>query len=232
MQEYWTTLWEHLEDLRATFLRSLVVIGAGFLILLMFYQPILQFLTSYTLNRLKKEYVKREIQRIQVTNQTTEDQIFELPSHGWLISNSSLVAEKEHFYRLAPGQTLLYEEASQLPLLIMGPIEGMTLVFKICFWFSVMLTSPFWGWIWLQFILPGLKEQERALLFPFLISSFLCLVSGLILAYYVTLPIANQYLFLFNASIGQNAWTLIQYVNYILLLFLGHVVAAELILIL
>src|SRR5204863_41436 len=46
--------------------------------------------------------------------------------------------------------------------------------------------------------------------------------------YYVTLPLANQYLFLFNNSIGQNAWTLIHYVQYVLFLCLGHAIAAEL----
>ena len=44
----------------------------------------------------------------------------------------------------------------------------------------------------------------------------------------MTLPIANDYLSLFNSSIGQNAWTLDHYVNYVLCLCLGHAIAAEL----
>lgn len=234
MQEHWAGLWEHIEDLRKTFLRSLMVIGVGFLLLLIFYQPILQILTPFPQERTEEGLIKQKIQRIQIVNQTTRDQIFELPSRAWLISPHSLVPEKHNSnsYRLAPGQAFLYEEVTDSPLLIMGPTEGLVLVFKACFWLSLVLTAPFWGWIWLQFILPGLRNQERAILFPFLVCSLFCLSMGIALAYYVTLPIANQYLLFFNSAIGQNAWTLTHYVNYVLLLCLGHAVAAELALLL
>lgn len=234
MQEHWAGFWEHVDDLRYTLLRSLVVIGVGFLCLLTFYQPLLHFLATYPIERTEKGLTKQGVQTIQIVNQTNQDQIFELPTDTWMISNfSSLpVMQKEKAYRITPGQTLLYAEAIQSPLLIMGPIEGLTLVFKACFWLSIALTAPIWGWIWLQFILPGLKHHEKALLVPFLLCSLLCLGIGIALAYYVTLPIANQYLLLFNSSIGQNAWTLSHYVNYVLLLCLGHAVAAELALLL
>jgi sec-independent protein translocase protein TatC len=232
MQEHWTSFWEHLDDLRQTFLRSLVVIGVAFCFLLIFYQPIFQFLATYPIEQTREGVIKRKIQRIQITNQTAQDQIFELPYHSRLISNLSSQTEGRNSYQLTPGQTLLYEEAIHSPFLIMGPIEGLVLVFKACFWLSLALTAPIWGWIWLQFILPGLKEQERAALLPFLLISLLSSSIGIAFAYYVTLPIANQYLLLFNSSIGQNAWTLMHYVDYVLLLCLGHVIAAELVLLL
>jgi sec-independent protein translocase protein TatC len=114
----------------------------------------------------------------------------------------------------------------------MGPLEGFVLVLRVCFWLSLVLTAPLWGWFWLQFILPGLKNSERVILLPFLFYSLLFLSLGITLAYYVTLPVANQYLLFFNRSIGQNAWTLTHYVNYVLLLCLGHAIAAELTLLL
>ena len=52
------------------------------------------------------------------------------------------------------------------------------------------------------------------------------------MAYFITLPIANQYLSLFNSAIGQNSWTLALYVNYVLFLCMGHAIAAELALLL
>lgn len=225
----WGSFWEHVDDLRHTFLRSLGIVGAGFLFVLMFYQPILQFLTPYPAEQIGgKGLTKQKMQRIQIVNQTAQNQIFDLPPQAQLISNSLPIAERSHSYRLAPGQTLLYEEVSPSSFLVMGPIEGVILVFKTCFWISVVITAPIWSWIWLHFILPGLKEQERAILFPFLLCSLLCLILGVTLAYYITLPIANQYLMFFNSSIGQNAWTLAHYVNYVLFLCLGHAIAAEL----
>lgn len=228
MQEHWASFWEHIEDLRRTLLRSLIVVGAGFLLALMFYQPLLQFLAIYPIEKTTKGLTQQKIQRTQILNQTPHSQIFELPPHAWLISHVLPIEGKKNAYFLAPGETILYEEATPSSLLIMGPIEGLVLVFKACFWMGLGLTAPIWGWIWLQFILPGLKDQERKILFPFLLCSLFCLILGMILAYYVTLPIANQYLFLFNGSIGQNAWTLTHYVNYVLLICLGHAIAAEL----
>ena len=162
-------------------------------------------------------------------NQTTQDLLFELPPNSWLISNFSLNDQiKERSYRFSSGEILVYEQVAPSSFLIMGPIEGISLVFKLSFWISLALTAPFWGWVWIQFILPGLKARERLVLFPFLLCSTICLCLGMAFAYCVTLPIANQYLTLFNDSIGQNAWTLMHYIQYVLLLCLGHAVAAEL----
>jgi sec-independent protein translocase protein TatC len=233
MQEYWATFREHLDDLRTTLVRSFLIIGVGFLCALTFSHPILKFFAAYSIELTETGLIKHRIQRVQVINQTTEEQNFDLPAGSWLVSGlfRPRMKEESQTYRIAPGQALIYEGAAD-PLLILSPIEGLVLVFKLCFWLSVALTAPFWGWVWLQFILPGLKEKERMILFPFLLCSLGCLALGVAVAYKVTLPISNHYLFLFNNSIGQNAWTLSHYVNYVLLLCLGHAIAAELALLL
>lgn len=234
MQDHWAGFWEHAEDLRHTLLRSLVVVGLGFFFLLMFYQPILHFLTAYPAEQTEQGLIKQKVQRIQITNETARHQVFELPHHAQFISTIPFLNEKgkHQTYQLAPGETVFYDEIIESPLLILGPMEGLTLVLKASFWLSLALTAPVWIWIWLQFILPGLKDQEKAVLFPFLALSLLCLGMGIACAYYITVPIANQYLLLFNSSIGQNAWTLTHYIDYVLLLCLGHGVAAELALLL
>lgn len=229
VEEYWAGFWDHVDDLRQTIIRSLIIVCVGFILLLGFYQPFLDFLTTYSLERSEKGWVKQEVRRERVVNQTNQPLFFELPFAAWLVSDIPAIKQGGRtVYALQPGQSLLYEQALTAPLLIMGPIEGLVLVFKVCFWLSLALTSPFWVWIWLQFILPGLRAQEQAILFPFLFCSVGCLGGGVAFAYYVTLPLANQYLTVFNQTIGQNAWTLTYYVDYVLLLCLGHAIAAEL----
>lgn len=227
--ENWASVWEHVDDLRRTFLQSLTIVGIGFIFLLGCYQPILKLLTTYSLEPSESGLIKQKIRRIQVVNQTLHDQLFLLPLNASVVSDL-IPSQKDgrHYYRLIPQDVLIYEETVQSPLLIMGPIEGITLVFRACLWLSLTLTAPFWGWIWLRFILPGLKSSERLLLVPFLVGSVICLSLGVLFAYGVTLPLTNQYLLLFNSSIGENAWTLTHYVNYVLLLCLGHAIAAEL----
>jgi sec-independent protein translocase protein TatC len=63
---------------------------------------------------------------------------------------------------------------------------------------------------------------------PFLLGSSICMGFGIGLAYWFTIPLANQYLQAFNASLGQNAWSFAHYVDYTLLIMLGHIIAFEL----
>lgn len=230
MEEWWASFGEHIDDLRQTLVRSCLIIGVAFLVILGFYQPIFQFLLIDPLEQTESGLIQHKVQRTKVTNQTTRVQIFELPPHSHVISNFLLEEPpiESRQYHLAPGETLFYEQVLQSPLLILGPIEGLVLVFKVCFWLSVVLTAPLWGWAWLQFILPGLKREERSLVLPFLFCSIFCLCLGIAFAYYVTLPLANQYLLAFNQSLGQNAWTFTNYANYVLLLCFGHAIAGEL----
>jgi sec-independent protein translocase protein TatC len=230
MQEHWTSFGGHVDELRHTIIRSLVIVGAGFLLILGFYQPLLQFFTTDSLINTESGLPIKKVQRNQVVNQTNQNQLFQLPAGAWIISKEiPFILKGDHiYYRLEPGQILLFEQALHSPLLILGPLEGLALVFKVIFWLSLAFTAPLWGWTWLQFILPALKTRERSLLFPFLLCSFVCLSLGMALAYYVSLPLSNQYLTAFNTSVGQNAWSLTHYVSYVFLLCMGHAIAAEL----
>lgn len=112
-------------------------------------------------------------------------------------------------------------------MLILSPLEGFILTLKLSFWTGLVLTSPFWIYFLLQFILPALKQREKALILPFVFLSFIFIGLGIGVAYYYTIPWSNQYFELFNQAIGQNAWTLEAYVDYILLIFFGHAVLFE-----
>lgn len=227
MEELSQTIWEHIDDLRRSLLRSIIVIGIVFIIVLGFYQSVFKVFTDI---RIESEFPKQKLERFQIINQTPSDQMFSLPINSKVISGNQ--ANDTGNYKLGPGEVLVYDQPLESPLLIMGPIEGLILVFKASFWISLVLSSPFLGWIWLQFALPGIRKQERAILIPFLLGSMACLSLGCLVAYFVTLPMANNYLSLFNDSIGQNAWTLSHYVNYVLFLCLGHAVAGEIALLL
>jgi sec-independent protein translocase protein TatC len=79
----------------------------------------------------------------------------------------------------------------------------------------------------MQFISPGLTTQERQLAIPFFCLSAVFLTLGICVAYYVTIPFANHSLWNFNAAIGQNLWSLSNYLNFTLFLFFSHALAFE-----
>lgn len=162
------TFWDHIEQLRRTVIQMLVVVIAGVMLSVSFYDQILALLT-YPLGYL------------------------EVPTK----------------------------------LVILGPIEGFNTALKTCFWFSLAATSPLWSFLLLRFLAPALKEQERRLVLPFLLLSALFMSLGLGLAYCVTIPLANQYLFAFNSAIGENLWSLSHYLDYTVLLLLANAIAFE-----
>lgn len=126
---------------------------------------------------------------------------------------------------LEPVETVIFEKTKNNQLLILSPQEGLSQVIKICFWIGFASTTPIWGYFLYRFISPGLHPNEKLFVSLFIIGSLFFICSGILVAYFFTIPAANRYLFKFNQSIGQNAWTLTNYIDYSLILYAGHAVA-------
>lgn len=116
---------------------------------------------------------------------------------------------------------------SETPLLILTPLEGVNVALKVSFLVGFCLTSPVWGGCWISFIWPALLEKEKRVAFSFLIGSGFSGVIALLIAYYFTLPLVNEILFTFSSAIGQNAWSLASYLDYLFLFFFSHVGVGE-----
>lgn len=230
------SMWDHIDDLRATLIRILMVVGIGFIVVLMFYQPLFSMLTyAYTKQTSQAPFKKEIYQHERVFNNSSHAIVYHIPKEANILRwSSGVTAIKVDQFKIEPNQFLDYETplSQTNELFVLGPLDGINLVFKVCFWMSFALTSPIWVYFLLQFVLPGLKREEQGIIMPFVVCTFACLTMGLLTAYFVTIPIANSYLQSFNADIGKNLWSLTQYVDYTLVLLLGHAVAFELSLIL
>jgi len=112
-------------------------------------------------------------------------------------------------------------------LVVLGPAEGIMATFRVAFWFGLVATSPAWIYQILRFILPGLNSSEKQFILPFFILSMGFLAAGLSLAYFITIPLANNYLQAFNQGIGTNLWSLSNYIDYTIILLLGNALAFE-----
>ena len=99
---------------------------------------------------------------------------------------------------------------------------------KLCFWIALVGTSPIWIFFVLQFVAPALKGREQRLVIPFLLLSLTFLLLGSLFAFFVTIPIANEYLYAFNQGIGINLWTLSNYLDYTLIVLLANALGFEL----
>jgi sec-independent protein translocase protein TatC len=135
-----------------------------------------------------------------------------------------------HYYQqqpIPPGSYIDVDVVAKPKLVVLSPLEGMIMTFKICVWLGIVIASPLWIYFVLQFVLPALTLEEKRMIVPFLSLSALFILLGFVSAYYVTVPLANAYLFGFNQEFALNLWTLSSYLNYTLFLMIANGAACE-----
>ncbi|MEI8365511.1 MAG: twin-arginine translocase subunit TatC [Parachlamydiaceae bacterium] len=123
-------------------------------------------------------------------------------------------------------QTPLHPDMTHLVLL--GPLEGILVAMKVSFWTGIVVSSPLWLWMFMRFVTPGLRLKEQKLTLSFILISVALIAIGGAFAFFITIPLANNYLFSFNQNVGVNLWSLENYLNYSLFLILANGAAFEL----
>lgn len=225
------TLWGHITELRNTLINVILVIALGMGLSLFFYKELFTLLTTPLQKVHEQGLQEQKIQQKRISNPGLEDKIYQTSSDLDRITFLSPGAKET-----APGHYLIpargFLEMSHSmnhkeTLVILGPIDGMLTSLKISFWVGLVGTSPLWMFFLLKFLTPALHQHEKRLLIPFLILSMLFLITGVLFAFFVTIPLANEYLQLFNESIGINLWTLSSYLDYTIGLLLASALAFE-----
>ncbi len=223
----------HVYELRQTFIHCLITIAIAVAICFYFYQDIFHILTQPLMQQqtTTQSLIRQEIKRERFFNPSSTEIVFSLPLNSALATEiaQGIRSLDNKKYLIPPGGSIEIDTpAPTQNLVLFGPIEGMTLSLKVCFWLGLILSSPIWLWLIFRFFAPGLRKQERQLAVPFLGLAALFLAGGIALAYFITIPLANQYLWTFNADIGTNLWSLSQYIHYSFFLMLANGGAFEL----
>jgi sec-independent protein translocase protein TatC len=205
------TFWDHLEELRKTLIGILAIIITALAFSLFYYQPLLSILQTPLTHSSNLNVQQLNYHRI--SNPTDHIQVYRV---------------QEKNIEILPGETIDVAVPSPLhSLVVLSPLEGMMTTLKICFWFAIVISSPFWLFLLMRFIAPALHNNYRSFIPIFICLSFGAITLGMLFAYYITLPISNKYLYTFNLEIGQNLWSLAHYFDYTVLLLLGNGLAVE-----
>jgi sec-independent protein translocase protein TatC len=220
-------LWEHVAELRRTLLYSLVAILICTCVAFYFHDDVFKWLTQpLHTSALHHQEMRHE----RIRNTSAQRHFYTLPTRGSTIEYKSagIKAIDERTFEIPPGEHLDIQRLIDAnTLAVFGPIDGMLIAFKVCFWLGVVIAAPIWVYLLLQFIIPALRPTERRLVVPFLCLSLVFMGTGALLAYKVTIPLANKYLETFNATIGLNFWSLGNYLDYTLFLVLANALAFE-----
>lgn len=228
------TFWEHAEELRRTLIHIFWVIFISVVCALFFYQTIFQCLKE-PLQGLQKNkeqgLLSYEIKRERWVNATSIEKKMAIPKEASVIQTSQDVKKiTTNSYLIPPKGYLVIDKQVnfQENLAILSPIEGMTTTIKTCFWVGLAGSSPLWIFLILRFIAPAFEARQTRMIFPFLLLSIILVSLGILFAFYITIPLANRYLELFNQGIGVNFWSLSSYLDYTIGLLITNAVAFEL----
>lgn len=228
------TFWEHVDALRSVLIWIVCTVLIGICLALYFYSSLLHFLLS-PLNSSIPALRTYEVKHQRIFNETHADQLYSLPNESTTIvhTSSDVTPLSPTSFTLPSGSYIdIATPVNPSPLALLTPLEGMKTTLKICVWIGIVFTSPIWLFLAMQFILPAIKRRQRHFLWTFLGLSLLFLSSGALFAYTITLPLANEMFYAFNAEIGMNLWSYAAYIDYTFLLMLANALAFEIALIL
>jgi len=102
----------------------------------------------------------------------------------------------------------------------LAPTETVVAYMKVAIVAAIFLIFPFIMYQVWRFVEPGLKPNEKKFLGPFILSSWLFFILGGLFAYFGMLRVAVPLLAKFGEGITVNAWSLANYVGFVLRMLL------------
>lgn len=142
---------------------------------------------------------------------------------GWVLALSTLVL----FFFRKKVLSFLIAPLNAGQLYIFSPLEGFIGSLKMSFWGALLLSSPIWFYFLMRFLSPALHPREKKFIFPFFNLSFFFMLTGLVFAYKLTLPLLGSFFLHFNGELGQNMWSLGATLNLIIGLLVAHALVFE-----
>ncbi|MEN8783781.1 MAG: twin-arginine translocase subunit TatC [Akkermansiaceae bacterium] len=95
------------------------------------------------------------------------------------------------------------------------PTETFMLTMKLAFFAGIVISFPFLLYFLLQFIVPGLKDEERKALWPALLIGFGLFLGGVLFAYFFVLPNVLTFFYEWGQSMGiSNDWRIGYYISF------------------
>ena len=109
----------------------------------------------------------------------------------------------------------------------LSPGEYFVSTVKISFYTGIFFSSPFILSQLLLFLLPGLTENEKKIIFPLLVGALVLFGLGLLFSYYVLIPAALNFFLKYSDEVIEPLWSFDQYFEFILVLFYSTGIAFQ-----
>jgi sec-independent protein translocase protein TatC len=220
------TFWAHLEDLRKVLIRSVIAVCIALVACLLIDDKLVKIL-EYPLARMDmfekpKPAVSFEIGTTKFGPfEVTPDRFAAIPAVGSSHVIFKLGAAKvgdEYVLTLKP-EAAPPTGVSDLKVRLhnLGPAEGFFVAFHIALYGALIISAPFWLFFMGQFILPALHVHERRVLFTWLGWGTFLFFSGVLLTYFLLLPVALRASVEYSELLGFNGydWRADDYISFV-----------------
>lgn len=97
----------------------------------------------------------------------------------------------------------------------LNPTEGFMLSIKLSLFAGIVVSFPLLLFFILQFILPGLKKNEKKALWPALAIGFGLFLAGVLFSYFFVLPKVLDFFYTYSQDMGvTNEWRIGYYISF------------------
>ena len=220
------SFWEHVGELRQAIIRAAIALGIAMLVCMLCADKIAAIL-EYPLRHIDlfeqpKPTVTFQIGSTQLgPYMVTRDQFAGLPPGAaphvvFHIGAAVVGTEQVATLKLLPG-AVAPENTLKVRLHNLGPAEGFFVAFHIAFYGALVLSAPFWIYFLGGFILPALHVRERKAIFGWLGWGLLLFVIGVLMTYFLMLPLALRASVEYSNLLGFDAydWRADDYISFV-----------------
>jgi sec-independent protein translocase protein TatC len=102
-----------------------------------------------------------------------------------------------------------------------SPIEVFAIKIKISLLFAFMMSVPMFLFQFWKFIEPALHKNERKYILPFFLFSNIFFISGLMVSYFIIIPLSLDFLIKLGLEISYPIITLKEYIGLITMIMLS-----------
>ncbi len=218
--------WAHVQDLRTAVMRSAIAVGIALVVCLLLDDKLVALL-EYPLRRIDmfeqaKPSVTLQIGDTKIGPYTvTREQFPGLPpgdAPQVVYQIGSMQVGNEPVATLKPVVQAPGERANlRVRLHNLSPAEAFYVAFRVGIYGAFVLSAPFWLYFMGQFFLPALHQRERKVFFGWFAWGVVLFFTGVLLTYFVLLPVALRASMKYSELLGFNAtdWRAEEYIGFV-----------------
>jgi sec-independent protein translocase protein TatC len=220
------SFWAHLNDLRTALVRSCIAIGVALIACLLLSDKLIAIL-EYPLSRMEmfekpQPTVSFQIGSTKLGPYPVSREQFaglppgEAPQVVFQVGVAPMGTEQVATLKMLPAPPE-GSAALRVRLHNFGPAEAFFVAFHVALYGALIVSAPFWAFFMGQFFLPALNIRERALFFRWIGWSVLLFFAGVLMTYFLLLPLALRASIEYSHLLGFEAfdWRADEYIGFV-----------------